>query len=426
MKEGYKESALGLIPKSWAVTNIGDVATKVQDGNYGASYPKSNEFLAEGVPFLTSSTISSNIVNFDKLKYISEIKHIELKKAHIKENDVILTNRGANVGKCAITTPSLEDANIGPQVTLIRCKKDYDYNLLHQVIMSSIIQKQIANINSGSAMNFLSLKVTNALQIPFPPLPEQQRIAEILSTVDAKIEIIDQQISETQELKKGLMQQLLTKGIGHTEFKDSVLGKIPKSWEVLKVGDTCSLKGGFAFKSSDSCEHGIRWVKIANVGVNKIKWNDESFLPHGFEIQHRDFVLNEGDIILAMTRPILNGKLKIARISKFDSGSLLNQRVGRILENNNLNKDFAYQVFNSFLFISAMEKELVGTDPPNISSSMFEELNIALPPLKEQVEIAEILTSYDQKLEVLSEKKTTYQELKQGLMQQLLTGKMRV
>jgi type I restriction enzyme S subunit len=272
----------------------------------------------------------------------------------------------------------------------------------------------------------LSRSIIEPIKINLPPLPEQQKIAEILSTVDAKIEIVDQQIAETQELKKGLMQQLLTKGIGHTEFKDSVLGKIPKSWEVLKVGDTCSLKGGFAFKSSDSCEHGIRWVKIANVGVNKIKWNDESFLPHGFEIQHRDFVLNEGDIILAMTRPILNGKLKIARISKFDSGSLLNQRVGRILENNNLNKDFAYQVFNSFLFISAMEKELVGTDPPNISSSMFEELNIALPPLKEQVEIAEILTSYDQKLEVLSEKKTTYQELKQGLMQQLLTGKMRV
>jgi type I restriction enzyme S subunit len=294
------------------------------------------------------------------------------------------------------------------------------------ILKSSIVDNQFKKMSNGGVLKFVALGNIRNLLFPIPDYSEQQRIAEILSTVDAKIEIIDQQISETQELKKGLMQQLLTKGIGHTEFKDSVLGKIPKSWEVLKVRDTCSLKGGFAFKSSDSCEHGIRWVKIANVGVNKIKWNDESFLPHRFEIQHRDFVLNEGDIILAMTRPILNGKLKIARISKFDSGSLLNQRVGRILENNNLNKDFAYQVFNSFLFISAMEKELVGTDPPNISSSMFEELNIALPPLKEQVEIAEILTSYDQKLEVLSEKKTTYQEMKQGLMQQLLTGKVRV
>jgi type I restriction enzyme S subunit len=333
--------------------------------------------------------------------------------------DTLMTVR-APVGAIA---KSIHNACIGRGVCSIK-PNNVDHEYLYQFLLS--YEKQWRSLEQGSTFTAVNGTDIKGVKLQIPPLSEQQRIAEILSTVDAKIEIIDQQISETQELKKGLMQQLLTKGIGHTEFKDSVLGKIPKSWEVLKVGDTCSLKGGFAFKSSDSCEHGIRWVKIANVGVNKIKWNDESFLPHGFEIQHRDFVLNEGDIILAMTRPILNGKLKIARISKFDSGSLLNQRVGRILENNNLNKDFAYQVFNSFLFISAMEKELVGTDPPNISSSMFEELNIALPPLKEQVEIAEILTSYDQKLEVLSEKKTTYQELKQGLMQQLLTGKMRV
>jgi len=423
MREYIKHPKLGKIPSSWKGSKLSEIV----DLEHGFQFRK-EDFTDSGIPVIKINNIIGNDLNLDNLSFIEPSRLEEFSRFLIKKNDILMSLTG-NIGRVIevglIQRDFVQNYRVGKFVPVNRNEL---YNRYIKYLLSSpLVLSQFFKFSNQSAQANFGKQDMDKVWVAIPTsLPEQQKIAEILSTVDAKIEIIDQQISETQELKKGLMQQLLTKGIGHTEFKDSVLGKIPKSWEVLKVGDTCSLKGGFAFKSSDSCEHGIRWVKIANVGVNKIKWNDESFLPHGFEIQHRDFVLNEGDIILAMTRPILNGKLKIARISKFDSGSLLNQRVGRILENNNLNKDFAYQVFNSFLFISAMEKELVGTDPPNISSSMFEELNIALPPLKEQVEIAEILTSYDQKLEVLSEKKTTYQELKQGLMQQLLTGKMRV
>jgi len=424
MKEGYKESALGLIPKSWAVTNIGDVATKVQDGNYGASYPKSNEFLAEGVPFLTSSTISSNIVNFDKLKYISEIKHIELKKAHIKENDVILTNRGANVGKCAITTPSLEDANIGPQVTLIRCKKDYDYNLLHQVIMSSIIQKQIANINSGSAMNFLSLKVTNALQIPFPPLSEQQKIAEILSTVDAKIEIIDQQISETQELKKGLMQQLLTKGIGHTEFKDSVLGKIPKSWEVVKISKVADVKGGKRIPKGESLTEektSHPYIRVADMFMGGVSLEKILYVPENIFPIIKKYTISKDDLFISVA-----GTLGIVgEIPNELDGANLTENADK-LSNIKISKLFLLQVLLSPIIQTAIEREKTNNAQPKLALAKIRSFEIPKPSKEEQLKIAEILSTTDKKLEVLSEKKTTYQELKQGLMQQLLTGKVRV
>ncbi len=204
-------------------------------------------------------------------------------------------------------------------------------------------------------------------------------------------------------------------------YKDSVLGKIPENWKSLKVGEVCRLKGGFAFKSSDSCEEGIKWLKIANVGVNKIKWEEKSFLPFGFETQHNEFVLTEGNVVIAMTRPILSGKLKIAKIGEMDSGSLLNQRVGRIESKECLCEEYAYQYFNSVAFITKMEKELIGTDPPNISSSMFELLDIPLPPLPEQQKIAEILSTVDDKIYVIDQQITETQELKKGLMQRLLT-----
>src|SRR5690606_30921587 len=97
---------------------------------------------------------------------------------------------------------------------------------------SDFIKGQFKSKAAGSTVLNLNIKLVSTVKALMPSFPEQQKIADILSTVDAKIDLIDQQITATQELKKGLMQRLLTKGIGHTKFKDSSLGKIPESWEV--------------------------------------------------------------------------------------------------------------------------------------------------------------------------------------------------
>jgi len=259
------------------------------------------------------------------------------------------------------------------------------------------------------------------LKIPIPPVPEQQKIAEILSTVDAKIEIIDQQISETQDLKKGLMQQLLTKGIGHTEFKDSALGKIPKSWEVNKIGETChSFAGGTPKRSvKEYYKNGtIPWVKSGEVDNDNITSTKESVT---------ELAINETSTRLIKSKSILvalygatAGKVGVL---KMDACS--NQAVLAI----NSNVDF---ISNKFLyhFLKSITKTLLvlcqGSGQPNLSKKIIDNVNIPIPQKGEQRHISEILTSVDNKLEVLSEKKTTYQEMKQGLMQQLLTGKVRV
>lgn len=340
---------------------------------------------------------------------------------NIPSKSIIFPKRGAAIftNKVRILeTDAMVDTNI---MCLLPNDKIY-FEFLYYFILSFGLEK----IADTSSIPQINNKHIYPIKILLPPLREQQKIAEILSTVDEKIENINQKITETENLKNGMMQRLLTKGIGHVEFQDSPLGEIPKSWKVVTIGKIIKLQGGFAFKSSDSTEGGIRWVKIANVGVHRIKWEDESFLPFGYDEKHPEFVLNTGDIVIAMTRPILSGKLKIAKIKESDSGSLLNQRVGRVQINGQITSDFAYQTFNSTSFISLMGKELVGTDPPNISSKMFEELLITLPPLDEQVKISQILETIDCKKTLLLDKKNEYSELKKGLMQQLLTGKKRV
>jgi type I restriction enzyme S subunit len=276
-------------------------------------------------------------------------------------------------------------------------------------------------------MNFLSLKVTNALQIPFPPLPEQQKIAEILSTVDAKIEIIDQQISETQELKKGLMQQLLSKGIGHTEFKDSALGKIPKSWEVLELVKHIKLLSGFAFKSNGFNEEGkgVKLLRGINITIGKLRWNDK--IDRWWDLPFDDFdkySAQTGDLVISMDGSLVGRNY--ARVKEEDLPLLLVQRVACLRANKTLYLEFLNQIIGSPLWLNYVDAVKTSSGIPHISAKNIREFKIPFPSFEEQNQIAEILSSVDDKLQVLSEKKTTYKELKQGLMQQLLTGRVRV
>jgi|SaaInlStandDraft_1057018.scaffolds.fasta_scaffold19049_2 type I restriction enzyme, S subunit len=208
----FKDTKIGRIPKDWEVLRLGEVCLKIRDGNYGGSYPKANEFLNSGVPFLTSASIGGgNFIIKKKIKFISPEKHSELTKAHIKFGDVLFTNRGANVGSVALVHQELDDANIGPQLTYLRCKLDViDNQYLFSLMQSNSFQKQVKSLDNGTAMNFFGIGTTKTFKLPIPSLPEQHRIANILSEADAKIEKEQTQKSQLEQLKKGLMQQLLT------------------------------------------------------------------------------------------------------------------------------------------------------------------------------------------------------------------------
>lgn len=173
----------------------------------------------------------------------------------------------------------------------------------------------------------------------------------------------------------------------------------PKNWKNIKASELFKIQGGAAFKSEDSSTEGIRWLKIANVGFNKIKWNDISFLPESFRENYKNVCLEENDIVVAMTRPLLQNRLKIAKISKEDSPCLLNQRVGRILPNNLINKEFLYQLLRTKKMAYKVESDLLGTDPPNLSIKTFNNINIPIPPLPEQRAIADILSTWDEAIE---------------------------
>jgi type I restriction enzyme S subunit len=409
LQDKFKDTKIGRIPKDWEIKQLASICDIVMGQSPSSESYNEND---TGLPLVQGNADIKSRITKPRI-YTSQITKIS------EVDDIIMTVR-APVG--AIAKSNIKSC-IGRGVCALRVKS-IDNEFLYQML----IEKETSwiRLEQGSTFSAVNSKDIKTFKIALPPLPEQQKIAAILSTVDEQISTTDKIIEKSKELKKGLMQKLFSEGIGHTEFKDTKIGRIPKDWEVKKVGDICKLQGGFAFKSSDATENGIRWFKIANVGVNRVKWDAESFLPLGFEKKHPDFVLNEGDIVVAMTRPVLSGKLKICTIMKSDSGSLLNQRVGRVRLIDNNDSVYYYQSFNTKRFIDSVEGELFGTDPPNISSKLFENIKIPFPPKQERTKIAAILSEVDAKIEKEQTQKTHLQALKKGLMQQLLTGKKRV
>ncbi|KAB1232237.1 restriction endonuclease subunit S [Chryseobacterium viscerum] len=288
-------------------------------------------------------------------------------------------------------------------------------------------KKELIQQSSGSTFLELSTKSFKNLSVLLPPLQEQQKIAEILSTVDDKIEVIDQQIIQTQELKKGLMQRLLTKGIGHTEFMDSPLGMIPESWEVVELVSHITLLSGFAFKSDGFNEEGkgIKLLRGINITIGKLRWNDK--LDRWWDLPFDEiekYSAKVGDLVISMDGSLVGRNY--ARVQEEDLPLLIVQRVACIRANSTLDLEFLNQIIGSPLWLNYVDAVKTSSGIPHISAKNIREFKIPFPPITEQKQVASILSIVDDKLEVLSEKKTHYQELKQGLMQQLLTGKIRV
>ena len=396
---------------NWEVKTLGDIADiKRGLASQHLNYVDSSE---EGVRIIRINDFKS-----DSPKFIKETS--ETKKLTIKRGDILMAGTGATAGISFLVNDLWNRLPFSYNAPRIRVKNGNSSTFVYFILNSDKIKTQQNKLFTGNAQPFLDTRAIASFIIPLPPLPEQQKIAEILSTVDDKIEVIDQQITETKELKKGLMQRLLTKGIGHTDFKESSLGKIPKNWEVSKLGKlTKSFAGGTPNRSVSEYYNGtIPWIKSGEVNNNNITSCSEHVTE--LAIQESSAKLIEPNSILVALYGATAGKVGILKIR-----ACSNQAVLAINSTApNLSNEFLYHYLKKCT--SELLKLCQGSGQPNLSKGIVDGVNIPVPSISEQQKIADIFGSVDEKLEILLEKKTHYQELKQGLMQQLLTGKIRV
>lgn len=195
-------------------------------------------------------------------------------------------------------------------------------------------------------------------------------------------------------------------------------------WKLENLGDSFSLISGYAFPSTSSVDSGAKWLKIADVGIQEMTPNNPSYLPLGYLDKYSQFIVNKNDYVIALTRPILNKKLKIAQVGNLYDGALLNQRVAKIHSKNN-NLDFIYSLLQRSKTVEELENSIAGTDPPNLSLNDVKEIKLAFPSKEEQTKIASFLSEVDEKISQLTQKHALLSQYKQGMMQKLFSQQSR-
>ncbi|MCG8207301.1 restriction endonuclease subunit S [Tenacibaculum finnmarkense] len=399
------------IPSDWELKKLGEIAKTFAGGTPKRSIA---EYYNGTIPWIKSGEVNNDSI-ITSSEFVTELALKESSTRLIKPNSILIAMYGATAGKVGV----LKVLGCSNQAVLA---VNSEIENLSNVFLYHYLKKctvELLNLCQGSGQPNLSKAIVDNLKIPLPPLKEQQKIAEILSTVDAKISIIDAQISETQNLKKGLMQSLLSKGIGHTEFKKSALGEIPKSWEVVKLGELLNnIKGG-GTPSKDIPEYWkseIPWATVKD--LKKLILNDTIDYISKIGLEN-----SASNLIPAWTL-IISTRMAVGKAVFATKDVSINQDLKALFPKDNLDKFF---LFHWFFFNSDNILNLAsGSTVKGIRLEVLKGLTFALPPLKEQEKIASILNSVDEKLGVLSEKKSYYQNLKKGLMQQLLTGLVRV
>lgn len=415
-----------LVPEGWTFQPIGDYVEKM----VGGAPLKPSDFSTAGHRVIPKKAVQfGGKIKFDVETYCSS-DFAENNIKNVVDSQYLITTlrdlvpSGPTIGVIGV----LEEK--GPFVLAqgvygLKTNNISD-EYLAQVSNTSWYRNEMRKVFVGSTQVHIRNQEFLDVKVPFPPLPEQKKIAAILTSVDDVIEKTQAQIDKLKDLKTAMMQELLTRGVGvdgkpHTEFKDSPVGKIPKGWEVVtlsslttKIGDGIHStpkyidKSAFPFINGNNLKEG----KVV-IGANTKHVSYDEFLKHSKNLSDSTILMSIngtiGNLAYYQNEPVVLGK----------SAAFISVK-------NDISKEFIYYALGSDTVKEFYGLELTGSTIRNLSLKAIRSTPIALPTKKEQDKIANVLISLDTKLEQLKEQVSQKNLLKKALMQDLLTGKVRV
>ncbi len=402
----------------WQFTLIGDVVLDAQTGFANGQRSES------GMLQLRMNNITTDghvlLDSFLKVPIPQDINKYLLKSGDILFNN---TNSVDLIGKTALFKNECKNCSFSNHITRIRVDENKivpEWLLSHLVkLRQSGYFSQICARHVGQAgiRNDQVLKI----QIPLPPLPEQRRIATILTTADDAIQRSRQAAAETERLKAGVMQELMTKGIGHTEFRENLdLGKVPKEWDVKPLDELIEIVD-CRHHTPTYIESGYPIVRPQNIKMDGIDFSNCAYISRQeFQLMTERHTPKKGDIVYSR-----NASFGIPAFVETDREFCIGQDMV-VMTKLTADTKFIFFVLCSRNIQIQLKKLSGGSTIQRINLKDIRRLLIPEPKLIEQQKIATIITSIDRKLSLQCQRTAHYEHLKQGLMNELLTGKRRV
>jgi type I restriction enzyme S subunit len=408
------------VPEGWKPCELGSLASKIE----GGGTPSRNEplFWGGNIPWATVKDLKGVRLSVTQ-EYISQLGLDKSASKLIPANTLIIASRMA-VGKAVVFDKSV---SINQDLKAFYPKPSIETEyLLHWYLSKAEI---IENMGTGSTVKGIKLDDIKTLPIDLPPLPEQQKIAAILTSVDEVIEKTQAQINKLKDLKTGMMQELLTRGVGvdgkpHTEFKDSPVGRIPKGWAVVKLSDTGKWKGGGTpSKSNKNYWSGsIPWVSPKDMKLDLISRTKDLITEDAIKGSSTNLI-TKNSLLMVVRSGILQHTLPVA-IAACDLTINQDMKALSVSKGYCVNFIFYYLQAHNHTVLRATLK--AGNTVESIDFNEFGKYLIPSPSLEEQVRISDVIASISNKIKVKEYKLSSLKNTKKALMQDLLTGKVRV
>ncbi len=435
-----KQTEIGLIPDDWKEHTLRDLIDILTDYTANGSF----ESLARNVRYLEYPSYARLIrltdirTNFtNEGVYVSKYSYDFLKKSSLHGGELLLANVGAYAGFSFIYPENLMfRGTLGPNMFLIKFfNQKIDNTFAYYAFSHGAVYNQLISKAASSAQPKLNKEDVRTCYINIPSsIQEQQRIAKALSDVDALISTTEKLIQKKKNIKQGAMQNLLTgkkRLPGFTKssnYKQTEIGLIPEDWEVKNINKECTIKARIGWQGLKSIEYLDSGDYILVTGTDFdsgfINWNSCSYVTKWRFDQDKNIQIKQGDILITKDGTIG----KVAFLNEIPMQGTLNSGVFVIRPKNpdKMDSVFLSLIFKSFWFDAFLEQITSGSTIVHLYQKDFVKFNFPLPSKEEQTAVANVLSSMDKEIETLNTKLEKYRSLKTAMMQQLLTGKIRL
>lgn len=435
LNSSFKLTEAGVIPIDWDCYTVGQlvvegVLCKPLDGNHGDIHPKSGDFVSFGIPFVMANNVQNGRVDLANCVFLRKEQADSLLKGFSRPGDVLLTHK-ATIGNTAVVCEiPFEYVMLTPQVTYYRvANKAFLSNIyLRHYFDTNFFQRVLRTLAGGGTRAYIGITAQQQLPVVLPPTKdEQEAIAGALSDADALIESVEQLLAKKRQIKQGVMDELLTGRRRLPGFTDT--------WQEKTLTDLFNFSGGHTASRDQLGSDGYCYLHYGDIHTSsktfvdiQAEFQDIPKLNISLKKVTATSLLDDGDVVFVDASEDDEGTSKHVVVSNpqkipFISGLHTIVAKSKTAELEHRYKRFCFQtpsVKAQFRFFA------VGTKVSGISKSNIAKITLPVPSFDEQAAIAAILSDMDAEVAIVDAKLTKARQIKQGMMQELLTGRIRL
>lgn len=434
---GYRYTEIGILPKEWEIKSGVELTELIAKG----ASPKWQgfQYSSDGMLFVTSENVREGYLDITEPKYLPLEFHEKIKRSKLKKMDILINLVGGSIGRSCQILTELGEANINQAVAIFRVKAPFDSRYISIYFQSNSCIERILDMQVDAARPNVSLTDLRNFLIPIPTSKEQTVIANALSDVDALLTELEKLIAKKQAIKTATMQQLLTGKTRLPQFatytegekqgqpkgtKPSELGEIPDDWDVVTLNDIAEkIMVGIASAATHAYrDRGIAFLRNQNILPNKLDEKDTLFISPEYEVAFQNKRLKTGDLLTARTGYPGTTCIVPEQFNGAQSFTTLITRLKKSISN----PMYVSAYMNSEAGEKFFELNQIGGGQKNVNSAILKTLPLPFPCIKEQTAIATILSDMDNEIQTLEQRLTKTRQIKQGMMQELLTGRTRL